>query len=91
MKQVVNVSLLTGAAIFANKAALTELLSYHVVRSRVTAADAAGLGSASTLQGSSITIVISDGIKIDGASVITTDIQAANSTIHVLDAVMIPN
>ena len=79
------------AAIIADKTALAEPPNYHVVRGEGTAADVAGRNSASTLQGSNITTDNSDGIKGDGASVITTCIQATNGIIHVTDAVMIPN
>jgi uncharacterized surface protein with fasciclin (FAS1) repeats len=79
------------AAIIADKDALKELLSYHVIAGEVTAADVASLTSAETAQGSTISIDTSDGVKVDGARVITTDIRASNGIIHVIDNVMIPN
>jgi len=79
------------AAIIADKDALTELLTYHVVSGEVTAADVARLNSAETVQGSAITIDTSDGVKVDGANVVTADIRASNGIIHVIDAVLIPN
>ena len=78
-------------AIIADKEALTELLTYHVIAGEVTAADVASLTSAETVQGSTITIDTSDGVKVDGARVVTTDIRASNGIIHVIDTVMIPN
>jgi uncharacterized surface protein with fasciclin (FAS1) repeats len=78
-------------AIIADKDALTELLTYHVIAGEVTAADVASLTSAETAQGSTITIDTSDGVKVDGARVVTTDIRASNGIIHVIDTVMIPN
>lgn len=79
------------AALIADSDALAELLSYHVIAGEVTAADVAKLNSATTVQGSNITIDTSNGIKVDGANVITADIRASNGIIHVIDAVMIPN
>ena len=79
------------SAIIADKDALTELLTYHVISGEVSAADVARLNSAETVQGSAITIDASNGVKVDGASVTTADIRASNGIIHVIDTVMIPN
>lgn len=79
------------AAIIGDKEALTELLSYHVVQGEVSAADVAQLDSATTIQGSAIAIDASNGVKVDGANVVTADIRASNGIIHVIDAVLIPN
>lgn len=79
------------SAIIADKDALTELLTYHVISGEVSAADVSRLNSAETVQGSAITIDTSNGVKVDGASVTTADIRASNGIIHVIDTVMIPN
>ena len=79
------------AAIIADKDALTELLTYHVVSGEVTAADVAKLDSATTVQGSSISFDTSNGVKVDGANVVAADIRATNGIIHVIDTVMVPN
>lgn len=78
-------------ALLADKAALTRVLTYHVVAGKVLAADVVGLDSAVTVEGSSITIDVSDaGVKVDGANVIATDIMTSNGVIHVIDAVILP-
>jgi len=79
------------AAIIADKGALSELLTYHVVRGEVTAADVAGLYSATTLQGSNLNIDITNGMRVDGASVVAPDIRASNGIIHAIDSVLVPN
>ncbi len=79
------------AAIIADKDALSELLTYHVVSGEVTAADVAKLDSATTVQGSSISFDTSIGVKVDGANVVAADIRATNGIIHVIDTVMVPN
>ena len=79
------------AALIADKDALTDLLTYHVVSGEVTSADVATLTSAETVQGSAISIDTSNGVKVDGASVVTADIRASNGIIHVIDTVLIPN
>ena len=78
-------------ALLQDQAALTNVLTYHVVPGRVMAADVAGLSSAETVQGQSITIDTSYGVKVDGARVVQTDIVASNGVIHVIDAVILPN
>jgi uncharacterized surface protein with fasciclin (FAS1) repeats len=70
--------------------ALTKILTYHVVSGKVMAADAAKLTSAKTVQGSEIKIDASNGVKINGATVVTADIDASNGVIHVIDTVLMP-
>ena len=79
------------SALVADKKALAELLTYHVVPGEVTAADAATLNAAETVQGSKVSIDNSNGVVIDGARVVSADIRATNGIIHVIDSVMIPN
>ena len=77
-------------ALLKDKAKLTKVLTYHVVAGKVMAADVVKLKTAKTLEGSSITIDTSAGVKVDGAHVIKTDIAASNGVIHVIDAVILP-
>jgi uncharacterized surface protein with fasciclin (FAS1) repeats len=77
-------------ALLADKAKLTAVLTYHVVPGRVLAADVVKLKSVKTVQGGTITIDTTKGVKVDGASVVKTDITAANGVIHVIDAVILP-
>jgi uncharacterized surface protein with fasciclin (FAS1) repeats len=73
-----------------SKDTLTSILTYHVVPGKVMAADVAGLTSAKTVNGKSVTIDSSHGVKIDGATVITADVVCDNGVIHVIDTVMLP-
>lgn len=74
-----------------NKAKLVQILTYHVVAGQVMAADVVKVDSAKTLEGSSITVTVSeDGVKVDNANVITTDIKTSNGVIHVIDTVIMP-
>jgi len=70
--------------------ALTEILLYHVVSGDVRAADVVNLNSATTLQGGSVTIDASMGVKINDANVLLTDVLATNGVIHVIDKVLLP-
>ncbi|TVQ41919.1 MAG: fasciclin domain-containing protein [Wenzhouxiangella sp.] len=79
------------AAILEDTETLTAILTYHVVSGVVRAEQVVGLDSATTLQGSDITITVSDaGVSVDGAQVIATDIEASNGVIHVIDTVITP-
>lgn len=77
-------------ALLADKEALVAVLTYHVVPGKVMAADVVGLDKATTVQGSTLAIDTSDGVKVDGAKVVQADIETSNGVIHVIDAVMMP-
>lgn len=70
---------------------LTQILLYHVVEGKVMAADVTDGLEAATLQGAPVKFTVADGsVKINDATVVTTDIEAANGVIHVIDAVIMP-
>ena len=74
-----------------NKKKLIAILTYHVVAGKVMAADVVKLKSATTVQGSKITIRVKDGkVKVNKANVVKTDIACKNGVIHVIDAVILP-
>ena len=73
-----------------DREALTKVLTYHVVPGRVMAADVVNLTSAETVQGQSIRIDTSSGVKVDDANVVKTDIVTSNGVIHVIDSVILP-
>src|SRR5690606_13543760 len=77
-------------ALLKDKAALTKVLTYHVVPSKVMAADVKP-GAVKTVQGSSFNVsVTGDKVKVDNANVIKTDVAADNGVIHVIDTVIMP-
>jgi len=76
-------------ALLADKAKLSGVLTYHVVSGRVMAKDVKA-GSVKTVQGSALTISTKDGVMVDGAKVIKTDIVTDNGVIHVIDTVVMP-
>ncbi len=81
----------TVEALIANPDQLREILLYHVVPGKVMAADVVGLSSATTAQGSDISIMLADGgVRINDANVTATDIETSNGVIHVIDTVIIP-
>ena len=78
-------------ALLEDKEALTTVLTYHVVSGKVMAQDVVNLDSAKTLNGQTVEIQLMDGkVMIDDATVIATDVEAANGVIHVIDKVILP-
>lgn len=77
-------------ALLADKEKLAKVLTYHVVAGKVMAADVKA-GPVKTVEGSNLTISTRDGVKVDKAKVVKTDILATNGVIHVIDTVIMPN
>lgn len=74
-----------------NKDQLIAILTYHVVPGKVTAADVVTLDRAGTVNGETIDITVADeGVRVNQAAVIATDIEASNGVIHVIDEVILP-
>ena len=75
-----------------NRDQLIAVLTYHVVAGKVEAADVVTLESATTVNGADVTITVAnDGVQVDDANVIMTDIGASNGVIHVIDTVILPS
>jgi uncharacterized surface protein with fasciclin (FAS1) repeats len=69
---------------------LKSILTYHVVAGKVMAADVVKLRSAKSVQGATLSVDASKGVKIGGANVLSTDIETSNGVIHMIDTVLIP-
>ena len=73
--------------------ALTNVLTYHVIDGTVdstAATDAAGT-TVAVVNGGKVAVTLRDGeLYINEAKVTTTDIEASNGIIHVIDAVLLP-
>jgi len=72
---------------------LKSILTYHVVPGKVLAETVVTLNGkkVKTVNGSEITVsVSSNGVLVDNAKVLTTDIITDNGVIHVIDSVIIP-
>src|SRR6476646_738949 len=81
----------TLASLAKNKTKLRAVLLYHVVKGKVTAAQAMKLQSAKTLEGKSVSIRVSGGkVLVGGATVTKADVMASNGVIHVINKVLIP-
>jgi uncharacterized surface protein with fasciclin (FAS1) repeats len=76
-------------ALLADKEKLAAVLTYHVVPGNVMAKDVKA-GKVKTVQGSDLTLSTANGVKVDNANVVKTDIVADNGVIHVIDSVVLP-
>ncbi len=84
----------TLEALLADPAQLAEILKYHVVAGRISAADVLAAGSAHpvTVQGQRLDVRVVDGkVMVDAATVVAADVQASNGVIHVIDRVVLPS
>jgi uncharacterized surface protein with fasciclin (FAS1) repeats len=78
-------------ALLKDKAALTKVLTYHVVPGKVMAADVKA-GAVKTVEGSALSISMNGGkVGVNNANVVKTDVLADNGIIHVIDKVVMPN
>lgn len=76
-------------ALLKDKAALTKVLTYHVVSGKVMAADVKA-GKVRTVQGQELTLGTTGGVTVDNARVTAADVVASNGVIHVIDTVVMP-
>jgi uncharacterized surface protein with fasciclin (FAS1) repeats len=75
----------------ANQDQLTDILTYHVISGEVQSTDLMDGMTATTVNGEEVTIGVgSTGVTVNGASVVTADIEASNGIIHVIDEVLLP-
>jgi uncharacterized surface protein with fasciclin (FAS1) repeats len=82
----------TLKALGKDKAALKQVLLYHVVKGSVPARKVVKLKSAKTVEGSKVRVKVRKGkVYLNGrARVTATDVRASNGIIHVINKVLIP-
>lgn len=76
-----------------NKAKLASILRYHVLPSRVTAADVRALDngtSVKTLGGALNVMRQGDSVMVNDAQIVQADLPATNGVLHVIDTVLQP-
>lgn len=74
-----------------NKDQLVAVLTYHVVPGKIMSSDIAGKAlEVESVQGSSLSVDATNGVRIDQATVVTADIETDNGVIHVIDQVVLP-
>ncbi len=75
----------------ANKDQLAAILTYHVIAGQVMSGDLSDGMTATTVQGSDVTISTDSGVMVNDANVVSADIEASNGVIHVIDKVIMPD
>ena len=80
----------TIESLLKDKEKLTNILTYHVVPNKVMSNDVIKIKNAKTVNGKELAIDSENGVKIDEATVIKTDIECSNGVIHVIDSVLLP-
>ena len=74
-----------------NKEQLISVLTYHVVAGKIMSSDIAGTTAmVESVQGSELDVNATNGVTVDGATVVTADIETDNGVIHVIDRVVLP-
>ncbi|MEL6262023.1 MAG: fasciclin domain-containing protein [Cyanobacteria bacterium J06626_6] len=72
-----------------NKDVLVQVLTYHVVPGAIMSADLEP-GEVATVEGSELTVDITDTVTVNNANVVLADVEASNGVIHIIDRVIIP-
>ncbi len=80
----------TVEALLKDTSKLKSILTYHVVKGKVTSKEVVKLDEAETLNGESVRIDASSGVRINSARVVKADVAADNGVIHVIDEVLLP-
>ncbi len=74
-----------------NKEKLAGILTYHVVAGKVLSKDLTDGMTAKTVNGADLTIHLKDGkVLVNGAEVLTADVETDNGVIHVINQVILP-
>ena len=72
------------------KAALTDILLYHVVSGAVPSSAVTDGMVAAAVNGDDLTFTVGNGVMVNDANVVLADVMASNGIIHVIDKVLIP-
>ena len=74
----------------ANKALLRQVLNYHVVAGKLSAAEVSNR-NVKTMQGADLALSKAGGhVTVDEAMVVQADLPAGNGVVHVIDRVLMP-
>ncbi|HCL82349.1 MAG TPA: hypothetical protein DIC22_00170 [Chitinophagaceae bacterium] len=75
-----------------NKTKLTDLLNHHVVAGKINFKDLKDGEKLKTVNGKELLVHVKDGqATVDGAKILSHDVQATNGVIHSLETVMLKN
>lgn len=69
---------------------LTAILTYHVVPGKIMSTNLTDDAMVATKNGAKVLIDLYNGPMVDGAKIMTADVEATNGVIHIIDAVILP-
>ena len=72
------------------KAALTDILLYHVVAGEVPSSAVTDGLVAAAVNGDDLSFTVGDSVMVNDATVVLADVPASNGVIHVIDKVLMP-
>lgn len=80
-------------ALLANRTALADVLSYHVVAGMYPAEVLRNTATLVTLQGQTLNVTQAPdgGVMVNDATVVRADLQATNGVLHVIDTILLPS
>ena len=84
---------MTAEDLLGNVELLTAVLTYHVLPTAAPAEVVLGLDgqSVTTVAGPPVQITVDGGtVMVNDSTVVTTDVEASNGIIHVIDTVLLP-
>lgn len=74
-----------------NRDQLISILTYHVLPGKIYSKSLTGKQiDATTVQGTTVSVDGTQGVRVDNANVIKADIKTSNGVIHVIDSVIMP-
>jgi len=77
--------------LLADKAALTKVLTYHVVAGKYAGGAVKKMKTLKTVEGSELNVaVMGKTLEVGGAKVLKANVRASNGYIHVIDTVLMP-
>jgi transforming growth factor-beta-induced protein len=74
-----------------NAASLAKILTYHVAAPAVWSRQLTDGMKVTSVEGQNLTITTTGGAKVNGANIVTADVNAYNGAVHVIDGVLVPS
>ncbi len=74
-----------------NRDQLVSVRTYHVVPGKIMSTEIACQSTeVESVQGSALSVDVTDGVRVDNANVVAIDIETDNGVIHIIDQVVMP-
>lgn len=70
---------------------LKEIVTYHILGTSVMSTELTNGDVETLLPGESVTVDLTDGVKINDSNVVIADVKAVNGVIHAVDGVLLPS